>query len=133
MKYARLFLSSKYKECPITTRMKNVRTCLLSKNPPPRIARMACKSVFLGGIFFDLGGVQDSISRYPRPSPPPLALLKPPKISRFCIIFRCLFGSIFIRSCLDYLSQLASQNLRKSKKNQCQEVLHLGLRSFIDF
>ena len=38
----------------------------------------------------------------------------------FQVVFRCLFGSIFDRSWLDFPSQLASQKQQKCIKNRCQ-------------
>ena len=47
----------------------------------------------------------------------------------FRIVFRCLFGSILAPVCLP----TCPQNRPKSKKNRCQDAIHLGLRFLIDF
>ena len=51
-----------------------------------------------------------------------------------CLSFFHYFFDAFLgRSWLRFPSQLASQNRPKSKKNRCQDAIHLGLRFLIDF
>ena len=47
--------------------------------------------------------------------------------------FASFFDAFLGRSWLRFPSQLASQNRPKSKKNRCQDAIHLGLRFLIDF
>ena len=47
--------------------------------------------------------------------------------------FPSFFEAFLGRSWLQFPSQLASQNRSKSKKNRCQDAIHLGLRFLIDF
>ena len=47
--------------------------------------------------------------------------------------FASFFDAFLGRSWLRFPSQLASQNRSKSKKNRCQDAIHLGLRFLIDF
>ena len=47
--------------------------------------------------------------------------------------FHYFFDAFLGRSWLRFPSQLASQNRSKSKKNRCQDAIHLGLRFLIDF
>ena len=47
--------------------------------------------------------------------------------------FASFFDAFLGRSWLRFPSQLAFQNRPKSKKNRCQDAIHLGLRFLIDF
>ena len=47
--------------------------------------------------------------------------------------FASFFDAFLGRSRLWFPSQLGSQNRPKSKKNRCQDAIHLGLRFLIDF
>ena len=50
------------------------------------------------------------------------------------LFFFASFLDAFLgRSWLRFPSQLASQNRSKSKKNRCQDAIHLGFRFLIDF
>ena len=88
--------------------------------------------------FFPRGGV------YPSPYPLPRTQDPPPRagleilIATFLAIsllffFASFFDAFLGRSWLRFPSQLASQNPPKSKKNRCQDAIHLGLRFLIDF
>ena len=49
------------------------------------------------------------------------------------LVLHPIFNAFFLRSWLDFPSQLGSQNPPKLRKTQCQEAIHLELHFLIDF
>ena len=87
---------------------------------------------------FPRGGVYPSPYPLPRTQDPGsragLEILVATFLAISLLFFFASFFDAFLgRSWLRFPSQLASQNRPKSKKNRCQDAIHLGLRFLIDF
>ena len=87
---------------------------------------------------FPRGGVYPSPYPLPRTQDPgwgeSLGILIATFLAISLLFFFASFFDAFLgRSWLRFPSQLASQNRPKSKKNRCQDAIHLGLRFLIDF